>query len=145
MGKSKLLEIVLLGLWMLIAVGFFLKYKAPGNRVAPVPEAFEVPDISVAAKGKSFDVQRITVNSGSSFDFTLKDEGVSRILADLPVTGTKESRQKIVDLLNNATKPRITLREKRGDGHWTVDFFVTQDGKEVNVSDWLTKNKLVYQ
>jgi hypothetical protein len=143
-GNSKLLEIVLLGLWLLIAVGFFYKYK-PTQSVAPVPNVLEAPDISVAAKGKSFDVARITVNSGSSFDFSLKDQTISRILADLPVNATKESRQKIVDLLNNATKPRIVLRDKQEDGHWLVDFFVTQDGKEIDVSDWLKKNKLVYQ
>lgn len=145
MGKSKLLEIVLLGLWLLIAVTFVFKYKAPKQGVAPVPDALQAPDVSVAAKGKSFDVARITVNTGSSFDFSLKDQDVSRILADLPVNATKESRQKVVDLLNNVTKPRIVLREKQEDGHWLVDFFVTQEGKEVNVADWLKKNKLVYQ
>lgn len=144
MRQSKILEILLLGLWLLIAVCFFYKYRAPGKDPIKIPPALEMPDIALSYKGKSFDVRRVSVQSGSAFDLTLKDDKVVRILADLSVRGTAESKQKVVDLLNSATQPRIVLRDRKLDGRWVVDLFVKQSGVEVNVTDWLQKNKLVY-
>lgn len=145
MGQSKILEIILVGMWLLIAINFYFKYKPSQNEPVPLPHVLETPDISTNYKGKSFFVRRVNVNTGSSYDFTLKDEVVTRILGELSVAATKESRQKIIELLNHTDSPRIILRDRRSDGKWLVDFFVVENGNEINVADWLKKNKLVYQ
>ena len=123
-------------MWLLIAVNFYFKYKPSSKEPAPLPHVLEAPDISLNYKGKSFLVRRVTVNTGSSYDFTLKDENVNRILGELSVAATKESRQKIVELLNRSDSPRIILRDRRNDGKWLIDFFVTEKGNEINVADW---------
>jgi hypothetical protein len=142
--QLKILELLLLGLWLLIGVCFFYKYRAPANDAIKIPPVLETPDIALSYKGKSFEVRRISVQTGSAFDMTLKDDKVVRVLADLSVHATAESKQKIVDLLNNSNQPRVVLRDRKSDGRWLVDFFVKQNGVDVNVADWLLKNKLVY-
>ena len=132
-------------MWLLIAVNFYFKYKPISKDPVPLPHVLETPDISSNYKGKSFAVRRVNVTTGNSFDFTLKDQTVTRILGELPVMATKESKQKLVELLNRSDSPRIVLKDRRNDGRWVVDFFVTENGSEINVVDWLKKNKLVYQ
>lgn len=144
MRQLKIFELLLLGLWLLIGVCFFYKYRAPTKDAIKVPPVLETPDIALSYKGKSFEVRRVAVQAGSAFDMTLKDDKVARVLADLSVHGTAEAKQKVVDLLNNSTQPRVVLRDRKPDGRWLVDFFVKQNGAEVNVADWLLKNKLVY-
>jgi hypothetical protein len=145
MGRSKLIEITVLGVWLLIAVLFFFKTKLPHKDEIVLPEGLNTDTFSSVDKGKDFDLRKIVLMEDGRFDLTLKDDASSRILADLTVQIVKGSRGKVLDFLNIITKPRVLLRERKSDGKWLVDVFVVADGKELNLADWLKDNNLAYK
>lgn len=138
MDHRRIIELVVLGLWLSIGTVIFY-----GKKDA-VPEKI-LPQYPVSEIGKNYEVIKITVVRGDSFDVTLKDGNDSRILAKLPVMAVENSKGKVIDVLNHSTKPRVVLRDKQSDGRWMIDLFFEQDGKEINLSDWLVSNKLVYK
>lgn len=145
MGRSKLIEITVLGVWLLIAVLFFLKTRQPHNEKIILPESMSTDNLGVAEKGKEFDVRRIVLMDDGKFDITLKDDASSRILAELSVRMVGGSKSKVLDFLNNSSKPRVVLKERKNDGKWLVNVFIVNDGKEINLDDWLTENNLIYK
>jgi hypothetical protein len=98
----------------------------------------------ITAGNKSYDVKRVTVNSGCVFDIMIDDVLLSRIMGRLSVKTATEAKKKVIDLLNNCTKPRIVLKNKDVDGIWVLDLYLTIDGSELNLTNWLKDNKLVY-
>lgn len=96
-------------------------------------------------KGKKYDVRKVTVLRGDTFDLTMKDKDNTRILGKLSVMATDNAKEKVLDVLNHSTNPRVVLREKQSDGRWTIDFYFTNNGKEVNLVEWLSSNNLVYK
>lgn len=136
--RRRIIELVVLGLWLAIgAVIFYGKKDAVPDKI--------LPQYPKSEAGKDYEVSKITVLRGDSFDVTLKDGNDSRILAKLPVMAVENSKGKVIDVLNHSTKPRVVLRDKQSDGRWMIDLFFEQDGKEINLSDWLASNKLVYK
>lgn len=144
MGRRRVIELVVLGLWLAIAVVLYIHYKGQHNDPMPVPDKL-LPQISETEAGKKYNVRKVTVVRGDSFDLTIKDGNDSRILAKLSVAAVENAKGKVLDVLNHSTKPRVVLREKQPDGRWTIDFFFTNEGKEINLADWLVANNLVYK
>ena len=128
----------MLGLWLLIAVVLFIRNQ--NATVISLPPILNENVIS----SRIYDVKKISVIDGNTFDLLLKDDSVSRILAQLPVKGVGESKKKIVELLNHCEKPKVFLKEKEKDGKWIVDMTVQVDSKEINIVDWLKTNNLIY-
>lgn len=145
MERRRIIELVIVGLWLTIAVVLFIHYQKDTNKVVPIPDKLVAPTVPETEKGKRFDVRKVTVLRGDSFDITMKDEGNTRILGKLPVMATENAREKVLDLLNHSTNPKVVLREKQPDGRWTIDFFFVSNGTEMNLSEWLSSNNLVYK
>ena len=146
MDRSRMMEMVVVGLWLTIAVVLFIHYQKSTNKVAPIPDKLVAPTVPESEKGKRFDARRVIVLRGDSFDITMKDATDTRILGKLPVMATDNAKEKVVDLLNHSTNPKVVLQEKQPDGRWTIDFFFTNsEGKEVNLVEWLSSNNLVYK
>lgn len=145
MERRRIIELVIFGLWLTIAVVLFIHYQKDTNKVVPLPDKLVAPIVPESEKGKRFDVRKVIVLHGDSFDITMKDEGSTRILGKLPVMATENAKEKVLDLLNHSTNPKVVLREKQPDGRWTIDFFFTNNGKELNLSEWLSSNNLVYK
>lgn len=144
MERRRVIEIVIIGLWLTIAVVLYLHYSR--NRESPpVPEKLAVPTVPDSEKGKKYDVSKVTVLRGDTFDLTMKDTANTRILGKLSVMATDNAKAKVLDVLNHSTNPRVVLREKQPDGRWTIDFFFTNGGKEHNMVEWLSSNNLVYK
>jgi len=145
MGRSKLIEIAVLGVWLLVAVLFFYKTRQPHNKELAIPESMNTDTVSVAEKGKEFELRKIILMDDGKFDLTLKDDVSSRILAELSVVMVKNARGKVLDFLNVINRPRVLLKDKKADGKWVVDIFMIYEGKEINMNDWLTQNNLIYR
>jgi hypothetical protein len=140
-GKSKLFELLILGLWLLIVLILYLKVQQTNQKT---PFFKENENSQITAGNKSYDVKRVTVNSGCVFDIMIDDVLLSRIMGRLSVKTATEAKKKVIDLLNNCTKPRIVLKNKDVDGIWVLDLYLTIDGSELNLTNWLKDNKLVY-
>lgn len=145
MDRRRLLEIVTVGLWLTIAVVFYLHYTRNTDTSLPVPEKLVLPELSQSMAGKTFEVKKLIVLRGDSFDITLKDTTETRVLGVLSVSATDDAKQKVIDLLNKSIKPRVVLNEKQSDNRWSVNIFVIVNDKEVSLSEWLESNKLVYK
>lgn len=102
-----------------------------------------IPSVPVSESGNRYDVRRITVLRGDTFDITLSNN--SRVLAKLPIMAVEEAKKKVLDLFNHGSSPRVVLREKQPDGRWVVELYLTHSGTEVNLTEWLESNKLVYK
>lgn len=140
MGRRRIIELVVFGLWLMIALVLYLNHQSD----SPVSDKL-LPQIPNTEVGKHYEIKKITVVSGDSFDLVLKDGEDSRILAKLSVSAVDGAKGKVLDVLNHSIKPRVVLREKQPDGRWLIDLFFTNGGKEINLSNWLVINKLVYQ
>lgn len=92
---------------------------------------------------KTFEVKRVHVLRGDQFDIVLDDD--SRVLAKLKVSASDAAKPKVIDLLNRCENPKVRLLNKQPDGSWLVDFFVTENGKEVDLAAWLSDKKLVFK
>lgn len=124
-------KIVILGLWFAIAIAIYIEKDKKHIILIPSPEL------------KTYEIQKAIVVSGDTFDLSLRDG--SRILAKLSVSTVDSAKGKVVDILNHCTNPRVILLEKQPDGRWKVDVFFTHEDKEINLSEWLVANKLVYE
>ena len=144
MEHRRMIELVIVGLWLAIAIVLCIHYNRNNKEVAPIPDNL-IPITQNTLKGKSFSVRRVIVLHGDSFDLTVNDKENIRLLGKLPVMATENSKEKVLDLLNHSTKPRVVLREKQSDGHWTIDFFFISNDKEINLVEWLSSNNLVYK
>lgn len=145
MDRRRLLEIVTVGLWLTIAVVFYLHYTRNTDTSLPVPEKLVLPELSQSIAGKTYDVKKLIVLRGDSFDITLKNTDETRVLGVLSVSATDDAKQKVIDLLNNIIKPKVILKEKQSENRWLVDIFFVANDKEVSLSEWLESNKLVYK
>lgn len=143
MQRRRVLELIVVGLWLAIAAVLFIKYS--GKDSAPIPESLAVPTIPDAEKGKKYDVRKIVVIRGDSFDITIKDKDNSRIMGKLSLMSTDNAKEKVIDLLNHSNNPQVILREKQSDGRWTIDLIFVNEGKDVNLVQWLVSNNLVYK
>ena len=144
MGRKQILELVFLGLWIIIAFVIFVHYKGDYNKPVKVPSKLisknPKPEI-----GKVFLVKRITIIKGDLFDIVIKDGTDSRILAKLKENAVENSKKNVLELFNNSVNPKVVLKEKQLDGKWVVNLFLTHQGEEINVSEWLIKQNLIYK
>lgn len=102
----------------------------------------------VKPDNRSHAVKTIELVSGDIFDIIL-EEGDTRILAKLDVFTTRTAKEKVRAFVNKCTNPRVILKERvSGSGDtpmWMVDLYVTHQGQEIRLSDWLLQNNLVYK
>lgn len=144
MRQTKIVELVILGLWLTLAVTYYVKIHYQ-NRDTPVPQESVVKETGNLKSGKEFSVRRIAVLDGSTYDVLLKDDDSTRVLCELDVKATSDAKAKVLDLLNASQQPQLKLVKRQENGKWLVDMSVTENGKHVNLSSWLKENKLVYR
>ena len=142
MERRRILEIIIFGLWLMIAVVLVMDQNFDTNATIPIPEELKV-DKNLS--GNKYNIKRISVLSGDSFDIVLKDQKSTRILGKLNVNATQNAKQEVLELLNHVTNPKVFLESKQVDGKWIVNIYFTQDGKEKTITDWLVSKNLVYQ
>lgn len=145
MERRRVFEIVTIGLWLTIAVVLYLHYTRKADTSLPVPENLVLPDLSSSIEGKKYEISKIIVLRGDTFDITLKDNDKTRVLGVLSVPATDDSKEKVLDLLNNSVKPHVVLKKKQDDNRWLIELYFTNDDKVLNLSEWLVLNKLVYK
>lgn len=95
--------------------------------------------------GNYYPVSRIVVLKGDLFSFVLKDDERTKLLGKLPVTATEGSKSRVLDLLNDSESPRIKLLEKSEDGFWLIQLQARHNEEDLDLTNWLTKNSLVYK
>lgn len=147
MKTNRLVMIILIG-----GLGLFLGYLAwpkiqgyvTGNKENPVIVA--PPDVKDSEVGKTYPIKRIQVLKGDYFDITISEnKSDMRILGKLSVLATEDSKTKVLDLMNHCTTPKVTLKSKDTEGRWIVEINFVHEGKEVNLTQWLTQNGLTYK
>lgn len=137
------IELLVIGLWFLVAIVFYYQYnKKVVSPEYPIPETL-IPKIGEGEKGKKFDVIKVSFLRADVIDVTIKNK--DRLMAKLNIVATDDAKEKVLDLLNESSNPKVLLKEKQPDGRWVVDFFFINNGKEVNLTEWLIKNNLVYK
>lgn len=144
MVTRKALEIVIVGLWLLIALSLFFVDKVD-QQITPDPPIEQFDNDKKIEVNQKLNLKKIIVLSSNSFDLTLKDENNTRILSKLNVIATGEARQKVIDLFNNISNPQVQLLEKQSDGKWIVELFFVLDGQEQNLKSWLESRNLIYK
>lgn len=137
MDKRKIIEIVVFALWFAIAVLLYFRTSTKDLK----DNKTEITQTQIEAK---VDVKKITVIDGNTFDLSLNDHNLDRVLAVLPVKATTEAKIKVIDLLNTSSSPKVILKTKTGD-RWLVEIFFNNNGKEHSMSEWLVQNNLVYK
>ena len=142
MERRRILEIIIFGLWLMIAVVLVMDQNFDTNATIPIPEELKV-DKNLS--GNKYNIKRISVLNGDSFDIVLKDQKSTRILGKLNVNATQNAKQVVLELLNHVTNPKVVLESKQVDGKWIVNIYFTQDGKEKTITEWLVSKNLVYQ
>jgi len=144
MLPRKALEVVIAGLWILIALSIFFVDKTEGlTPVDPPIEQFD-NDKPIEVQQK-ISIKKIIIISANSFDLTLKDQENTRVLTRLKVNVADEAKQKLIDLFNTISNPQVQLLEKQADGKWSVEIFFTIDQQEQNLVSWLESKNLVYK
>ena len=144
MDRRRIIELVIYSLWLItVIVMSYVYFQKSTNKSVLVPDNLVV--VPSESEFKKFDVQKLIILRGDSFDITIKNDKNTRILGKLPVMATENAKRSVLNLLNHSTNPKVVLHEKQPDGRWTIDFFFTNDGKELNLSDWLVSNNLVYK
>ena len=142
MERRRILEIIIFGLWLMIAVVLVMDQNFDTNATIPIPEELKV-DKNLS--GNKYNIKRISVLNGDSFDIVLKDQKSTRILGKLNVNATQNAKQEVLELLNHVTNPKVVLESKQVDRKWIVNIYFTQDGKEKTITEWLVSKNLVYQ
>ncbi|RTK96834.1 MAG: hypothetical protein EKK64_02960 [Neisseriaceae bacterium] len=143
MGRKRIMETIFLGLWIMIAVILFVHYNKKYNNPVKIPDKLKIKNN--LELNKIYDIKRITVLSGDSFDVVIYDDVESRLLSKLNLTAVADSKNVVLKLLNNSTNPKIKLTKKDNDGKWVVDILLTSEEKEINLSEWLVRQNLVYK
>lgn len=136
MESRKILQIVILGLWMTIAWVVVIK---PKKSELTKPEIQETSSLS----GKTFNVKRIAVKSGHQFDIVLQDD--TKIIGSLNLLSTENSKFAVSDFLHKISLPKVKLKNKKSNGEWQIDFMYTENGEEKSLEDWLNSENLVYK
>ena len=144
MRQTKIVELVILGLWLTLAVTYFAKTRLQDKDV-PVPHESVVTETGSLKPGAEYSVRRIAVLDGSTYDVLLKDEEGTRVLCELEIKATTDAKPKVLDLLNASHQPLLKLIRRQENGKWLVNLSVTDEGKSVSLSSWLRENKLVYR
>lgn len=137
--NSKVIELTVLGLWLLIVIVLVLRNKSQDILHNSTNNHIEVET------DKKYYIKKVTVIDANTYDLSLKDDIVKRVVACLSVKATSDSKKKIIELLNNSYKPQVLLKQKNADGKWIVDIILNHDDKLINLSEWLIDNNLVYQ
>lgn len=123
-------------MWLSIAILLYLRTKN---------ESFQSKTETIEIKIDSrVDVKKITVIDGNTYDLVLNDSKLDRVLVSLSVKATTDSKNKVIELLNVSSSPRVVLKTKMGD-LWLAEIFFTNNGKEQSISEWLVQNNLVYK
>lgn len=104
---------------------------------------FEIQKEKELNVGVEFNLNSCKVLDGYRFQLSL--EGGKQITAHLTAATKDEATTVVVGLLTEAksTRPTIILRRKTGD-YWIVDFYVSLDGKRVNLIEDLRAKELLF-
>ena len=138
MNRSFILKMVILGLWLLIACLLYAHYSQDNKKAVPIPDKIEDGTIS-----RKFDVSKIVVLSGSTFEITLKND--VKFLGKFLFATSSDTKNVMINLFNHSTKPEVFIHKKQPDGYWSVDIYVNKDGEQIDVSEYLKTQKLIYR
>jgi len=96
--------------------------------------------------GEVYSVKSIQVISGNEFD--LKLENGKRIHALLAVRATPDSRERVIDYLNqHGDHPKVKVIGRKGE-MWIVDVYVKTNealDEQHSLTQWLVNNELVWE
>ena len=135
---------VILGLWLLVAISFVIKYQLSKND-RTFAEQKETTPTNELQSNKSYKIKIIVVLAGNKFDLTIGEENPSRLLLKIAVQTVDDAKKKIVSLLNSSTNPEVVLDKKTETGEWIGEIHFVQDGKKNSISNWMIENNLVYR
>jgi hypothetical protein len=140
--KSKIIEIVVLGLWLLIALVLIFRSKESTQFVPPISEQ---PSNLLS---KKYDVKKITVIDGNTFDLSIRnslsEDLMARILGEIPLKATIDAKKKVIELLNKVENPIVFLDKKLDNGKWIIEISFSLEGKDIQLTSWMKENNLVY-
>lgn len=142
MFKSKIIEIVVLGLWLLIALVLIFRSKESTQFVPPISEQ------PSSLLSKKYDVKKITVIDGNTFDLSIRnslsEDLMARILGEIPLKATIDAKKKVIELLNKVENPIVFLDKKLDNGKWIIEISFSLEGKDIQLTSWMKENNLVY-
>jgi len=140
--KSKIIEIVVLGLWLLIALVLIFRSKESTQFVPPISEQ------PSSLLSKKYDVKKITVIDGNTFDLSIRnslsEDLMARILGEIPLKATIDAKKKVIELLNKVENPIVFLDKKLDNGKWIIEISFSLEGKDIQLTSWMKENNLVY-
>ena len=143
MGQKRIVEIIFLGLWIIIAFSIFVHYNKKYNETLEIPKELKIKnDLEI---NKIYKIKKITVLQGDLFDVSVHDNEKSRLLCKLNLNAVDNSKNSVLNLFNNSFNPRMRLIRKDIDGKWFVEIFLTNNGKDIDLSKWLFEQNLVYK
>lgn len=143
MGQKRIVEIIFLGLWIIIAFSIFVYYNIKYNETLEIPKELKIKnDLEI---NNIYKKKKITVLQGDLFDVSVHDNEKSRLLCKLNLNAVDNSKNSVLNLFNNSFNPRMRLIRKDIDGKWFVEIFLTNNGKDIDLSKWLFEQNLVYK
>jgi hypothetical protein len=128
---------------MVILIAILLSVLILLYKIESSPTMNVTPSISDDQSGKTYSIKRIQVLKGDYFDISMFED--KRILAKLSVLATEDSKNKVLDLMNHCTQPKVTLKSKDIEGRWIVEIDFLHENQKVNLAQWLTQNGLTYK
>lgn len=139
MYNRRLFELIILGSWLLIAILVTIDYSIKTSESIKLPQNFSL----TLHPNNEIEIKKISVLSGNSFDIVLKDKDHSRIIVCFPFIAVKSAKDKVIDVLAEASTPRVILIEQKKDGKWEADIRFFLKEKETSLIEWLKEKELV--
>ena len=97
---------------------------------------------------KKYDVKKITVIDGNTFDLSIRnslsEDLMARILGEIPLKATIDAKKKVIELLNKVENPIVFLDKKLDNGKWIIEISFSLEGKDIQLTSWMKENNLVY-
>lgn len=127
MKKQKILFVILL---LLVLAHLYCAIFGIGYRHSTKP----IGDV-----GKLYSVKSIRLNDDGTFEVTSFNS--RSIVGKIPGAIKSGAKNKVINMLNKAQKPRFWVVGKAGE-NILIDFIFILDGNETKFSDWLQSNRL---
>jgi len=134
--------IVLLGLaFVYVSHKHWPAWKLQAKNLFSRSEATPVIPAENLQAGATYKVKRVELLTNKLELIIETPKGDASIVVGLGVYIKDSLQDKIINLLNDSTDPRVVLIKLAPwsvDGSfWEVDFIITNQGKEVHLSEWI--------
>jgi hypothetical protein len=135
--NNKIFDLIVFGVWLTLAIVVHY-YDANGEDNATIQR---IVGIYNPSPDSLYDVHKVTVLQGNKFDLWLS--GGHRIVGQLPVSTIDGTKDKVIDLFNECSSPKVKLKKQEQE-HWNVDLVCFYHGRKINLADWLVENKMAF-